>query len=177
MTARPLRSNALSLALPWLSLLVACRSPGLDGADSVRPAEAPRGRRIAQYVPERCRDARRSPTPAPALVVERVALENGRELLIETRPGFDSLVATLGFDDGDDWVFQFTTDDAKTKVLLHEFRVKKALRAGGRLRVADEFEESSGSPQPKFRATSVALDCALVPSAAVERLDTLASLE
>jgi hypothetical protein len=159
------------------ALLAACGGAELEGARAVDPSELPRDEPLARYTPAACKNARGEPVPAPKSDVERVALGRGREVLVEIRPGYDAVVVTNAHVEGNDWVFQFRTDDTSGPSILHELRVPRAEAAPGRLRLSDDFEGEIGDRENRPRVKTAALDCALVPSPPGARLDTSRALE
>jgi hypothetical protein len=160
--------------------LVACSGAEIDGARAVDPSEVPRGKPLARYSPDNCKNARGEPVPAPACEVARLALGRGLEVLVEIRPGYDAVVVTNSHTEGEDRVFQFRTDDASGPDILHELRVPRAAETAavrGRLRLSDDFEGELGDDELRPRVKTAVLDCTLVPSSASAHLDTSRALE
>jgi hypothetical protein len=158
-------------------LSFACGGPELRGARVLHASETPRETPIARYTPADCTNARGERVPAPALTVERFALVRGREMLVETRAGYDSIAVTNARAQGPDWVFEFITDDGSGPGILHELRVARAPGARGRLRASDDFVGELADSRAPPLAKTVVLDCALVPGRVGARLDTTRALE
>jgi hypothetical protein len=155
-----LQPGSRVLGLPF-ALCLGCAGPSLRGAlaleDSRDFARAAR----AELVPSDCRDARGAPADPPALRVQRVALADGGEALLELRPGYDAVVVTNAHDQARGRVFQYVSNDGRSGQLLHTLLLTPVV-PGPRLTLSDVFSlEGSGAA---FRATSERpiLSCDLV---------------
>lgn len=166
--------QALALCLCSAFSLIGCGGAELEGARAVAATELPRGKPLARYTPKNCKNARGEAARAPLSAVERLALEQGGEALVEIRQGFDSIVVTKPRADGKDWVFRFTTDDGSGPPILHELRVPRAPHGPGSLRLSDDFEGAVG--EDTARVKIAVLVCTLVPESG-PRLDTSNALE
>jgi len=163
-------------AAPLLALvLTSCGSAELRGATSLAASEKPVGEPRGNFEPRSCEDARGQPAPTPALEIEVRALSDGRELLLERRPGYDVIVVTNRFEASGHAVFQFVSESAGGPELLHELRFAPGANAPGTLLVADEFDVAELASGFRASARRVALRCALFR--APRDLDTKAGLE
>jgi hypothetical protein len=158
-----------------LLLVFGCSSAGIDGGHT-EPAEPRALHRIAEYAVSECRDARGKPVAAPPCRVSRVRLASGRDVLVEERPGDDTLVLDAARAEGESWVFAVTLGDGSESRVMHELSIP-VVPGRGRFRIADRFEGEAGDAEDPLRATAVALDCALVPRDSSGALDTPRALE
>jgi hypothetical protein len=158
-----------------LVLLGACAGPSLQGAILIEP-----GHDLGAndwLAPADCRDARGAPAAAPALYVARAMLSDGREVLLERRVGYDTVLVTNSYPvvpgrirsstisppEAPGRVFEYVSDDGSQGKVLHVLHMP-LIRLGAHLELADEFhiqEKEQG-----FRATArrITLRCALIPA-------------
>lgn len=143
------RSSTLG---PWLALTLgtACGGPSLRGAIAIEDGRDFAGAARAELIPSNCRDGRGSPAEAPALRVQRVLLSDGREALLELRPGYDAIVVTNGHDDARGRVFQYISDDGRHRKILHVLSMTPTV-PGPRLALVDSFQAAGSDAE--FRAT------------------------
>lgn len=134
-----------------LALGAGCGGPSLRGAIPIEDSREFAGAARAELVPKNCRDGRGAPTEPPALRVQRVLLSDGREALLELRPGYDAVLITNAHDDARGRVFQYVSDDGHQGKILHVLRMTPTL-PGPRLELTDSFEAPGSGAD--FRATT-----------------------
>jgi hypothetical protein len=100
--------------------------------------------------------------------VQRVALADGGEALLELRPGYDAVVVTNAHDEASGRVFQYVSNDGHHADILHTFRLTP-LVPGPRLELSDAFTTDSAGAGFRATAKSVILGCDLVFSKAEPR--------
>jgi hypothetical protein len=164
-------------ALATLLAVPGCGGAALEGASSAPGGVGPLPAPVARYVPEACRDRLGKAAASPALTVERIEPSGRRPVLVETRPGYDSLRVEHPTSEGKnhDWVFRVTTESPSGPALAHELRVARAPSEPGRLRIADDFTGDAGDRSLRLLEGNIVLDCRLVKerSAALDTPDTL----
>ena len=121
--------------------LAACGGPGLRGAIAVEPGKEPQPtHERAILVPAECHDR----TGAKARVASEfwVVRTDARELLVEARRGYASIIVTnrLALPTAET-VFQFVSDDGDGPALLHEIRLPSEEGGRATLTVTDAFDE------------------------------------
>jgi hypothetical protein len=168
-------TRAALVSAAGLLLVLGCSSAGIDGGRT-EPARPRALRRIAEYAVSECRDARGKPVAAPPCRVSRVRLENGRDVLVEERAGYDTLVLDEARAEDKSWIFALTLGDGSGGRVMHELSIP-AVSGRGRFRIADRFEGEAGNAEEPLKATAVALDCALVPRDSGGALDRPRALE
>ena len=142
------------LAAVLLCLAACSARPELRGAVAVPAGKEPRGRVLQAYQPSACQDAAGGAvTHATQLFLVSVGTQS---VLVESRPGYDSLVSSGGFLVGSELVFQIVVRDT-----LREVRLPSGGLAGS-LVLADRWVEAEDA-----RATDlhVVLRCRLLPVA------------
>lgn len=144
------RSRSPAALLLALALSTACGGPSLRGAIAIEDGRDFAGAARAELVPSNCRDGRGAPTEAPSLRIQRVLLSDGREALLELRPGYDAVVITNAHDDGHGRVFQYVSDDGRRGKLLHVLHMTPMV-PGPRLELSDSFQAPGSDAE--FRAS------------------------
>lgn len=128
-----------------LVLLFGCGGPELSGATSVRAGQEPEpSSATSTFRAVACRDA----AGAPASTAARLWLVqtgNGRELLVVSREGHDSIIVSNRalLPGTGSTVFQFFTDDGDGPVLLHDVRIPRGDPGVARLTVTERFSDCS----------------------------------
>jgi hypothetical protein len=141
--------------------LAGCGGASLEGATAVAAGTEPRPSAPGQILtPGECTDARGT----PARVASRfwlVESSDHRNLVVETRPGFDSIVVSQRFELPAASVFQFYSDDGDGPRLLHELRFPNAAGAPPVLTITDRFSERSLDDRTFADVSSVLVRCTL----------------
>jgi hypothetical protein len=141
--------------------LTGCGGASLEGATAVAAGREPRPSTPGQILtPGECADAR----GAPARVKSRfwfVESSDHRNLVVEARPGFDSIVVSQRFELPTASVFQFYSDDGDGPRLLHELRFPNAAGAPPVLTVTDHFTERPLDDRTFAEARSALVTCQL----------------
>jgi phosphoribosylanthranilate isomerase len=150
------RAAALALGL------TSCSSTGIRGGEVLRSGHVPVGQTVAEYRPENCRDARGG-AAVRASSVRLIREPGGREVVVELRKDYPSLMAKNSFVNGPERVFQVVVNPADAPVLLHEFRLPGASGTPGRVATARRWREVAKSDDD-FRGyvEEVVLACSLV---------------
>lgn len=155
--------------------VTACGSAELRGATSVARERTPIGEERGRYVARACRDGRGQPAlPVPA-ELRVIELADGRQLLLESRRGYDSILVTNRFEDRGRTIFQFLSESEGGSEVLHERSFERGQASSGELVTADLFETTSVASGFRAATRRVVLRCTLV--AAADDLDTTARLE
>jgi len=114
------RNGLVVLAL----LALGCRGPSLTGATAVLPDAVPRTDATMELVPADCRDS--AGAPAGSAVRYRVVSgEDGREVLIEERAGYDSIVIHRRLERTDAVVFEFSGESNAGPELRRTIRIPR----------------------------------------------------
>jgi hypothetical protein len=143
------------------ALLSACAGPVLRGASVVARGDEPWGRVIGAYVVEHCvaQDGARAPgRPVLLYLVER---PDDALVLVEARPGYESLVVTNRSASHGELVFQAALT-APSGPLLLDHRLRRE-GGPGRMAVAREWVESRGERGFRAYFEQAVLACALSP--------------
>lgn len=161
----------------FCAALAGCGGEVLQGADAVPPNEVPRRRVLAVFTPTECVDAASLPTGAPPTEISLIAREDGALLLVEARPGYDSLVVYNAFTAPSTLTFQAISTPDDEEPALREFRFDWPSAASGRLTASPSFEIGEAN-DGRFRAaaTTPALLCNLVRRRAASDLDSKGAL-
>jgi hypothetical protein len=123
---------SIRVRLPLLVMaLAACGGSPVRGAEVIPAGSEPKGRTLAAYRPSGCE--RRS-------VVRVVQTATAARLLVETTPGYDSLVVPSSSDSGKELVFQAVLHSDGGRARVHEFRVPADFSGAGRLSVRPGLE-------------------------------------
>ena len=154
------RAAALGLGL------LGCASAEIRGGEVLRPGHIPVGQRLAEYRTEKCRDAKGGSAVRES-TVRLIREPGGREVLVELRRDYPSLMAKNSFSSGPERVFQVVVEPAGGNVLLHEFHLPAAPGRPARVLTSRRWREVAKS-EHDFRAyvDDVALTCSLVNVAA-----------
>lgn len=141
-----------------------CSSAGVAGGALVAPGTEPAGTTLALYGIGRCEDERGARIPEPEARVSAVRLSDGRVVLVDRRPGYDSIVVDNGWDDGNDRVFQLALKRSGGTPSLREYRLPLSGSHFGRLVVVDRVSRWNDSRRG-FHAdyARAALSCSLSP--------------
>ncbi len=148
------RAAALGLGL------LGCASSQVRGGEVLRPGHVPVGQQLVEFRPEGCRDARGAKAPW-ASSVRLIREPSGRDVLVELRQGYPSLMVKNAFSDGPERVYQVVVGPAGDKELLHEFRLPAAPGARGRVSVG-HLRDATGDQTFRARAEDVIASCSLV---------------
>jgi phosphoribosylanthranilate isomerase len=150
------RAAALALGL------AGCASAEIRGGEVLRPGHIPVGQALAEYRTENCRDAKGG-TAVRESSVRLIREPDGREVVVELRRDYPSLMAKNSFTSGTERVFQVVVEPAGGNVLLHEFHLPAAPGAPGSVSTARRWREVAKSDDD-FRGYTedVALTCSLV---------------
>jgi hypothetical protein len=132
------------LLLVAVALACACSSPSVRGGDPVPAGREPKGNVTANYVTKDCKDSSGHAWEQPVRVFV-VKDEEGFELLVAARSGYDSLVIRNHFDEAGETVFQAVLDSTAGHPVLHDFRIPKKSGAEGRMAIALTFTETENS--------------------------------
>jgi hypothetical protein len=154
------------LLWPFVATCIGCGGPSLRGAVPIEDARDFAQAASAELVPSECRDGRGAPARPPALRVQRVALADAREALLELRPGYDGVVVTNGYDEARGRVFQYVSDDGKQPKLLHTLLLTPTV-PGPKLEISDSFTLQGSADDFRGTSRTSLLECALVPAGAV----------
>ena len=148
-----------------LALCAGCGSAGIAGGVQTAPGAEPHGKIVARYTVGRCEDVDGTRIPEPDSRIAVVRLPGGRVVLVERRPGYDSLIVDNGWTETDTRVFQLAFKRASSPPYLREYRLPMEGEGFGRLvfvkAVYDWGDSSKG-----FHATYVkhVLACDLAPA-------------
>jgi hypothetical protein len=130
------------------------------------PGHIPVGQRLAEYRTENCRDAKGGPA-VRASSVQLIRESSGREVVVELRRDYPSLMAKNSFAIGSERVFQVVVEPTAGNVLLHEFHLPAEPGAPARILTARRWREAAKADDD-FRGyvEDVAVTCSLVNVAA-----------
>jgi phosphoribosylanthranilate isomerase len=150
------RAAALALGL------VGCASAEIRGGEVLRPGHIPVGQTLAEYRTENCRDKKGGPALRESSV-KLVREPGGREVVVELRRHYPSLMAKNSFVNGTERVFQVVVDPVGGNELLHEFHLPAAPGAPASVLTAQRWREVAKSDDD-FRGyvEDVAVTCSLV---------------
>jgi hypothetical protein len=137
-------------------MLTACGDPLIRGGGAVKAGQEPQGMPLGAYQPSRCVDGS-GVQAAYHATLHVIRSPEGRQVLVEHRDGYDSLVVRNGWREGHEYVYQVAL-----RWTLHEIRVPVAPGASGRMTVARRWEEQE-RPEGGFRASlrDAVLTCTL----------------
>jgi hypothetical protein len=125
----------------WFPLLVvtcaACSSARIAGGATVAPGSEPPGVALSLFGVGRCEDEGGARVPEPEARISVVRIRDGRLVLVERRPGYDSLVVDNGWDEGDVRVFQLALKRTGGVPYLREYRLPRTGSDFGRLVLVD----------------------------------------
>jgi hypothetical protein len=146
------------------ALCAGCASARIAGGAQIAPGTEPAGNVVARYTVGRCEDAYGTRIPEPAARISVVRLPDRRLVLVERRPGYDSLVVDNGWAQEDTRVFQLAFKRASGGPYLREYRLPEGT-GFGRL-VLTKAVHDWGETAKGFRASysKAALACELAPA-------------
>lgn len=155
-----MRALRLAIGLAF----VACSSLEVHGGRTVRAGDEPAGTSLGAWTTASCRDAHGGPVEQSSRVF-LVRRPDGKRVVVEARPAYDSIVVTNSFTDGRELVFQVAFDESDP-FLLREVRLPVDAHGPGRLVVSSSFFEPQADHR-RFRATirRPAFTCRLDPIA------------
>lgn len=148
-----------------LSLSLACGVTQMRGGHVVPRGEEPRGRVLLHYEPVGCVDRAGQRTASELGNVWLVRVEGGADVLVSTRPGYDSVVIDNEFVAGGERVFQLSIEGGPDRDVLLDYRLPVVGEGPGRVAVVRKWREVRGE-QPAIRAHFVypAVVCRLDPA-------------
>jgi len=140
----------------------ACSSARIAGGTTVAPGSEPVGTTVALFEMGRCEDESGARVPEPRARISVVRLADDRLILVDRRPGYDSVVVGNGWDEGDARVFQLALKRSGSGPHLREYRLPRVGSDFGRLVVVDRVGAWNDSPRG-FHASyaHAALSCDL----------------
>ena len=153
-----------ALLLFALSLAGGCSSAKVAGGTTVPIGDEPAGSLLGTWLPSSCRDARGAPVAhLKGAVVRLVRQSDGRVVLVEMRPAYDSLVVTNSFIRDRDLVFQLALKSSSSAPYLREYRLPAGNAPGRFVIVAWDWDarETEHGFEASYKRPVV--DCALVP--------------
>ncbi|HEX4337966.1 MAG TPA: hypothetical protein VH062_18780 [Polyangiaceae bacterium] len=148
-------------------LCFSCSSAKIAGGAPVAPGSEPEGMAVAYFNVTRCEDANGARVPEQEGHVSLVRMPDARIVLVERRPGYDSLVVENGWDEGDARVFQLAMKRTGGGPFLREYRVPVAGAVTGRVVVVDRvasWRDSSRGFHARYEGEKPALSCDLAPT-------------
>lgn len=154
-----------------LAVLAACSGTSVRGAVVEAPEGDSSGAQLARFAVGQCLD--RSGSRMDARPGSEVVVRSGvaRPVVVEKRPGFDSLVITNGFQDGERFVAQTVVDTAGGKI-VRQISIPRAALGGasaavpaaGRLDVARDWTETDlGGGRFRAALGRSVISCVLAP--------------
>ncbi len=152
--------------------LMSCGGSVLDGADAMPANERPSGQTLAIFTPRDCVDVAGKPVPRPATRISLLQREDAHVLLLEERPGYDSLVIHNVFQERGALVFQAISEPDDADPALHEYRIEWPGARSGQLTNAGLFSATmyaGGTFRAQAEQLSVA--CKLIREQPAPRLD------
>jgi hypothetical protein len=155
----------MKASLPLLLVAcAACSSARIAGGAIVAPGSEPSGFVLSLYGMGRCEDETGARVPEPEARVSLVQLRDGRIVLVERRPGYDSLVVDNGWDEGETRVFQLALKRTDGVPYLREYRLPRSGSDFGQLALVDRVA-AWGDTRNGFHAIyrRPSLSCALRP--------------
>jgi hypothetical protein len=143
---------------------VACDSARVAGGKVVASVAEPAGFVGGVWKPFDCRDASGEPARFGAGAVKVVLGPDGRLVLVESRPEYDSIVVTNSFVVGTERVFQLALKSAASAPYLREYRVPAVGPGHGRLAIVERQWDSRDTADGFVAsyATKPAVTCALL---------------
>ncbi len=156
------RSVAFGVAA---TLSLACSSAGISGGVLVAPGSEPEGATLAFFNVTRCEDANGARVPEPEARVTLVRMSDGRSVLVERRPGYDSLIVENGWNEGDTRVFQLALKRSGKGPLLREYRVPRSKSGSGQIIVVErvgDWGDSSRGFHARYAKPSMACELSSV---------------
>ena len=128
------------IGIGTVMLVTSCGGLTLRGGDSVKPGREPPGQKLAVYKPVDCVDASTGPVQKTSTmhIVQDAA---GRRMLVETTPGYDSLVVKNVFIDRGEIAWQAVMKSKSGRMMLHDYRVPNDFSGPGRMAVASSWRE------------------------------------
>jgi phosphoribosylanthranilate isomerase len=156
------RFVALARAAALAVGLTGCATAEVRGGEVLRSGHVPEGRALAEYRTENCRDKNGGPT-VRASSVRLIREPSGREVLVELRKDYPSLMAKNSFVSGPERVFQVVVEPASGNVLLHEFHLPAMAGVPARVLTVRRWREVAKSDHD-FRGypEEVVASCSLV---------------
>lgn len=139
--------GALGLLLAW----TACNVPRTRGGHLVPRGQEPRGRVLQHYVARSCVDRAGQRAEAHLGDVWLVRVGDGQDVLVNTTPGYDSLVIDNEFVAGGERVFQLSMERGPTRDVLLDYRLPVIGEGPGRAALVRTWREVRGR-QPAVRA-------------------------
>jgi hypothetical protein len=146
------------------ALSAGCASAGIAGGAQIAPGTEPSGSVVARYTIGRCEDAYGTRIPEPESRISLVRIPDGRLVLVERRPGYDSLVVDNGFTERDLQVFQLAFKGSTSPPYLREYRMPVQGSGFGRFVVVKAVRDWGDSAKGFHASYSkAALACVLAP--------------
>ncbi len=160
------RGGGWRVAAAVAPLLLGCGTTQMRGGYVVPRGEEPRGRVLLHYEPVGCVDRAGQRTVSELGHVWLVRVAEGADVLVTTRPGYDSVVIDNELVAGGERVFQLSIDAGPDRDVLLDYRLPVIGEGPGRVAVARRWRELRGE-QPAVRAyfRYPALVCRLEPAA------------
>ncbi|MGC4092341.1 MAG: hypothetical protein QM756_31545 [Polyangiaceae bacterium] len=150
----------MSRAPCFALLLLGCAGPALRGATSVAPESEPRLRASAPLTAHDCRDERGASSTPPRIEFVPVDATSGPRLLLERRPGHDTVLIQNSYDEAGRRVYAYVSNDAKQPALLHRIELEPGGQSG-RLDYARPFVTHDTARGFNAVATRAVLRCQL----------------
>lgn len=153
-----------ALVVVLLFLTGGCSSAKVAGGATVPIGNEPAGALLGTWFPSACRDARGDPvTGFKGAVVTLVRGTDGRVVLVEMRPAYDSLVVTNSFIRGPDLVFQLALKSSSSPPYLREYRLPAGNAVGRFVIVARDWDSRETARGFEAWYKRPVIDCALLP--------------
>lgn len=128
----------MKASLPLLLVAcTACSTARIAGGATVAPGSEPPGVTLSLFGMGRCEDESGARMPESEARISVVRLQDGRLVLVERRPGYDSLVVDNGWDEGDTRVFQLALKRSGGVPYLREYRLPRDGSDFGQLVLVD----------------------------------------
>ncbi|HEX3596810.1 MAG TPA: hypothetical protein VHU80_16990 [Polyangiaceae bacterium] len=155
----------MRVAVVLAALCCSCGSARIAGGAQVAPGSEPAGAVIALFNVTRCEDANGGRVPEPEARVSMVKMPDSRLVLVERRPGYDSLVVDNGWNEGTMRVFQLALKRSSSRPYVREYRLPVSGSGYGRMVITDRVRTWRDA-EHGFRASYVtpSLSCDLAPT-------------
>jgi hypothetical protein len=141
-----------------------CASARLAGGAQIAPGTEPTGSVVARYTIGRCEDSYGTRIPEPESHISVVRIPDGRLVLVERRPGYDSLVIDNGWTERELHVFQLAFKRSTGGPYLREYRMPVQGTGFGRFAVVKAVQDWGDSAKGfHARYSKAALACELAP--------------
>jgi hypothetical protein len=141
-----------------------CSSARVAGGSTVAIGDEPAGAPLGTWFSSGCHDARGAPVSLKGSVVRLIKRADGRVVLVEMRPAYDSIVVVNSFVSSGEIVFQLALKSSSSAPYLREYRLPVGASGPGRF-VIVSWDWESREAESGFRASYAkpAVDCALIP--------------